>query len=187
MPASAGKPNDGLTTAINGVLDELDTVLKVQNDANGLGLVCAWLKSADNDAFKKTCPGGGALIIRGDDLHDKYPRMFDRVVGNATLPSFYYKTSLNWTPSLLSVDYRDVVNKVPDLATAKHSTRLLEGTAFDYMIYYRKFVARIEVNYSETVDVQLSSVCNTTTQGTFSSQACKNAMIGAPNPYRALG
>jgi hypothetical protein len=143
--------------------------------------ICKTLKAASAEAYN-ACPDSGAIDLSVEDLGQIYPTLYSQIVQVAALPALYYKLSLNWSPTLVSTDYRSVVNGVPNLATNEHWSRVLNAVAMDASVYYKAWSFGLETAYGKTVSIVEQNVCNTTTSGTFTAQQCKNAMIGEPDP-----
>jgi hypothetical protein len=143
--------------------------------------VCNKLKTASTAAYS-ACPDSGAVDISVEDLGRIYSNIYARIVRPTALPALYYKISFNYSPSLVSTDYRAVTNGVANLATNSHWSSLLNAFAVDGSLYYKAWSFGLEAAYGKTVNIVEQNVCNTTTSGTFTAQQCKNAMIGKPNP-----
>jgi len=143
--------------------------------------VCKTLKAASAEAYT-ACPDSGAPDISVEDLGRIYTALYARVVQPTSLPALYYKLSLNWSPSLVSTDYRSVTNSVPNLATTEHWSSLLNALALDGSLYYKAWSFGLEGAYGKTVDIKQQNVCKTQTNGAYTAQQCENAMIGRPEP-----
>src|SRR5258706_6811204 len=143
--------------------------------------VCSQLKNAGADAYK-LCPDSGQPIPTVEELRGTFPKLYAQYVTPHAPPTFYYKVSLNWSPTLVTTDYRAVVNGTADLATNKHWSNMLSSFALDAAAYYAAWSFGLELGYGKTVNIVQQSVCTTTMNGTYSTQQCKNAMIGEPDP-----
>jgi hypothetical protein len=145
--------------------------------------ICSVLKTKAKDAYNY-CPGSGSdkSLKSPEDERVPYPNAYLRIVGPHPLPTFYFKISASYAPTLVSTDYRSVTNGTPDLADSQHWQRLLNSGVVDLSLYYAAWSAGVEAGYGQTVTITQSNVCNTTTIGSYSSQQCKTAMIGEPTP-----
>jgi hypothetical protein len=161
------------------VLSELQKGLS--NEAATEQAVCPTLKPVSAEAFN-ACPDSGAPDIGVSDVGNIYTALYARIVEPTFLPALYFKASLNWSPNLVSTDYRSVTNGVPNLATSEHWSSLLNAVAADGSLYYKAWSFGAEAAYGKTVDIKQQNVCKTQTNGAYTAQSCENAMIGRPEP-----
>jgi hypothetical protein len=164
--------------AIARILSDLTTAPYLSDD------LCGEIKQHAKDAYDY-CPGSGKPIKTAYDQSTVYAAAYASLM-QAPLPTFYYKVSLNYTPTLVSTDYRAVVGGVPDLADSHHWQRFLSAGALDLSFYDAAWSGGLELGYGDTVTITQSNVCNTTTSGSYSSQTCKMAMIGEPAPVETF-
>jgi|SRR5579862_9565730 len=181
--ASGPPANVDAAKAAKAVLDTLSTTASSVSPEKR-SAACALFKNDAKDAFKM-CQESGAVEKSPEDRKKDYPELYRATI--VTLPpSFYYTIVGNYTPTLASAAYRDVVNGVADLSTNHEWVRMLQGATIDTALYYRRFAAGVSVGYLETADIKLSSVCKETTNGDYRAESCKDAMLGKPDPDRAV-
>jgi hypothetical protein len=172
-----GSDKDSAKAAV----DLLKEMQKSVRDDNFETTFCAKLKASKSDAFN-TCLDSGSVIPSVEDLRTVYPALYAQLVQAAELPALYYKLSFNWAPTLVSTDYRSVSNGTPNLATAEHWSSVLNTFALDGAIYYKAWSFGVEAGYGRTVNITQQNICHNQTNGSFTAQQCKNAMIGEPDP-----
>lgn len=136
----------------------------------------------DQATLYQFCPAKVAKSV--EEQRRNYPELYSRMVLGQPSP-FQWKAGVNWAPTLLSVDYRSVSSGVPDLATKRQWTRLLNSAVGDMSLYYGRFALGVEAGYGQTAEVATQTVCNTTVSGTYTAQQCDIAMVGAPVPTDA--
>jgi hypothetical protein len=142
--------------------------------------VCNSLK--DQAAFYQFCPSKLAKTV--EEQRKNYPALYSEMVLGQPSP-FQWKAWGSWAPTLSSVDYRAVEAGVPDLATKRQWTHLLNTVLGDVALYHGKLSFGVEGGFGQTVQVMTQSICNNTTSGTYTAQQCDMAMIGQPNPKNA--
>ena len=145
---------------------------------------CGAFKNVAKSAFK-FCFESGEPQKSAEDQGRVYPELYASIVV-AQLPAFYYTIVANYLPALASAPYRDVVGGSADLATKHQWTRLLHGGSIDTAFYYKSLATGLQLGYTETADVRLSSVCKVTTSGDYRAESCKDAMLGKPDPDKAF-
>jgi hypothetical protein len=148
--------------------------------------VCQLLKDKKSDAYQ-LCADSGGTQKSAEDQHSRYPAAYEQIVGAAVLPAFYYKVSMNWSPTLTSADYRAAVPGGYDLVTDHHWTGFLNAAALDASMYYKAWSAGLEASYGRTVNITTQNICSTVTSGTSTAQKCQTAMLGEPAPKSTFG
>lgn len=147
-------------------------------------------RQAACDALKKdadalyACPAPEPSVEDVRALHrDVYARMF---ASESPLPDLYFDVIASYAPSLVKVDFAPIVAGAPVLSDVTRKNQFLQGATLDIPIYYREVAAGVQLGYTETLDLEPVKVCKTTTQGEFSSQSCKDAVLGEPDPKHSF-
>ncbi len=99
---------------------------------------------ANVSALSKFCPAKVYKTV--EEQRRNYPELYAKIVLGKPSP-FQWKLWASWAPVLNSVDYRNVIAGIPDLATKLQWNRLLNTAVGDFALYYGPVAFGLEGGY----------------------------------------
>jgi hypothetical protein len=118
-------------------------------------------------------------VAESDDPEIK--ELYQKEVRPVTPSGPFVKLTANALGEVKQYDYRPVDSSgKADLANAQQLVPFLPGASVDLAVFYRAWTFGSQIGYARSTHPSVVEICDTTTQGTFSTRNCGTGVIGKP-------